>query len=289
MTLALAASLATPPARASASPSASASPAATAPASSVPSVSSEPGDTNGCVVCHGLPQIVDTPSGDRPGLLVTTDRIQASVHATLACTDCHNPLAATGHPVMDRAVGSCATCHATEQRAWAAGAHGRASDVGPSPTCVMCHSAHDVVPAKDPAFRLGLSERCAQCHSDIDQYPFTSNALGMETHLGRLDIATCDDCHAAHEVLPPGDPRSPLSLTDRLATCRSCHTGAPDSFAEIQIHVASGPLPADPRLRLATLWMLVILIVTFAFFGWLTALGIRHEWRRARAPDAEGA
>jgi hypothetical protein len=34
--------------------------------------------------------------------------------------------------------------------------------------------------------------------------------------------------------------------------------------------------------------MLLILIVTFAFFGWLTALGIRHEWRATHRPRAEG-
>jgi len=240
------------------------------------------------VVCHGLAQVVHTDTGDRPGLRVTLDRIQASVHADLACTDCHSPLTSTGHPAVDRAPEACAACHTDEQRSWSSGAHGGTSDQGTSPTCVTCHGTHDVMPAANPQFRLDLAERCAACHRQINEHQFASNPLGMETHLGRMDVATCVDCHEAHEVLPPSDPRSSVSPGHKLATCRRCHTDAPPNFAEIQIHVASGPLPSDPKLRLATLWMLTLLIVTFGFFGWLTALGIRHEWRTNRS-GTEGA
>ncbi len=95
-------------------------------------------------------------------------------------------------------------------------------------------------------------------------------------------IASCDDCHEPHRVLPPDDPMSTIHMDNKLKTCRQCHDDAGPNFREIQVHVASGPLPEDTKLRIATLWMLAILIFTFGFFGWLTVLGIRHEWRHGR-------
>jgi hypothetical protein len=72
-----------------------------------------------------------------------------------------------------------------------------------------------------------------------------------------------------------------------LTTCRKCHTNAPPSFADVKLHLAQTPIPDDPRLRFVTIYMLTLLIGTFAFFGYLTVLGIRHEWRRVnRRPDA---
>ena len=255
-----------------------------------PSPSQPPaGPTSGaCVVCHALPQVVDAPQGTRPGLYVTKAEIHDSVHQGMACTDCHSEYTATGHPADDRAASACADCHQDEAKQWSAGAHGQPSDVGVPPTCVTCHGNHDVQPA-DQAFAEAVAVKCAACHTRIDEHAFGSNPLGMETHLGRIDVATCADCHEAHEVLPPSDPASSVSARNKLATCRQCHTDAPAHFANIEIHVASGALPTDLRLRFATLWMLGILIFTFAFFGWLTVLGIRYEWRHARARTEPGS
>jgi hypothetical protein len=243
--------------------------------------------TNGeCVVCHALPQVVDRPDGINRGLYVTQARIQDSVHESLTCTDCHSPYTATGHPANDRAASACADCHEDAAAQWAAGAHGKPSDLGVPPTCVTCHGNHDVQPA-DRAFAEAVAVKCAACHATINEHAFGSNPLGMETHLGRVDVATCADCHEPHEVLPPDDPASSVNPRNKLSTCRRCHTDAPAHFADIEIHVASGPLPGDLKLRFATLWMLGILIFTFAFFGWLTVLGIRYEWRHGRVRPAE--
>ncbi len=245
--------------------------------------------TGECTVCHASPDIVNV-SGPRPvpGLLVTDDRLNASVHADLSCTDCHSPLTNTLHPKNDRAATSCADCHSPEAGAVAAGAHGTPSALGPSPTCATCHTAHDVVPAAAPGFDEGVAARCAACHTRMSTHAFGSNPMGMETHLGRVDVATCDDCHEAHAVRPASDPASSVSPQHKLETCRRCHTNAPPNFRDIQIHVANGPLPGDLRLGIATLWMLGILIFTFAFFGWLTLLGIRHDWRQTQpSPEAE--
>lgn len=235
-----------------------------------------------CVVCHAVPEVVVTGSVANPDLLVTREQVDASVHHDLACTDCHSPLTGTLHPANDRAPTSCQECHEDAATQYAAGAHGQVSEAGPRPTCTTCHTAHDVVATDTPGFDDQVALRCAACHSAMSDRAFGANPLGLETHLGRIDVATCDDCHEPHEVLPASDPNSSVSPRNKLATCRQCHQNAPPNFKDIEIHVASGPLPDDFKLRIATLWMLVILIFTFAFFGWLTILGIRHEWRHSR-------
>jgi hypothetical protein len=235
-----------------------------------------------CVVCHAQPDVVATGDVVRDDLYVPLAVIQGSVHSDLGCTGCHSPLDATLHPDVDRAPKSCTWCHEEQAIEHRAGAHGSPSEEGSPPTCVTCHGAHAVTKAEGTDFAEQLAERCAECHAAMSERGFGSNPLGMETHLGRADVATCDDCHEPHRVLPPDDPKSSVHPSNKLATCRGCHEDAGPNFKEIQIHVASGPLPEDVRLRLATLWMLGILIFTFAFFGWLTLLGIRHEWRHGR-------
>jgi hypothetical protein len=239
--------------------------------------------TNGeCVVCHEQPDVVRTGDEVREGLLVSRDTIAESVHEDLTCTDCHSSLTSTMHPQVDRAAEACAGCHEDEGVEHTAGAHGGTSEEGTPPSCVTCHGNHEVTKAEGTDFDEQLAERCAACHAAMSERGFGSNPLGMETHLSRPDIATCDDCHEPHRVLPKDDPMSTVHLSNKLETCQRCHDDAGENFEEIQVHVASGPLPEDTKLRIATLWMLVILIFTFGFFGWLTVLGIRHEWKHGR-------
>lgn len=247
-----------------------------------------------CVVCHEQPDVIYTGDTVREELLVPREMIEASIHEDLTCSDCHSPLTSTMHAAVDRAAESCAGCHEDESIEHTAGAHGKPSELGSPPTCVTCHGNHEVTKAEGTDFDEQLAERCAACHTAMSERGFGSNPLGMETHLSRPDIATCDDCHEPHRVLPKDDPMSTVHESNKLETCQQCHDDAGPNFRGITVHVASGPLPDDTKLRIATLWMLGILIFTFAFFGWLTVLGIRHEWkhgrhRRPHRPPTSGA
>ena len=236
--------------------------------------------TGECVVCHASPDVVETPEGVREGLFVTEARLGASAHADLTCTDCHDGLMATGHSPDDDPEAACVGCHEEAAAAYSKGSHAQPSELGPSPSCATCHGSHDIQPVDTPTVAEEISARCVACHRQMSEHRYGSNPMGLETHLGRLDVATCWDCHESHQVLPASDPASSVSEQRKLGTCRQCHTDATTNFREIQIHVADGPLPTDARLRFAMIWMLAILVGTFAFFGWLTLLGIRHEWRR---------
>jgi nitrate/TMAO reductase-like tetraheme cytochrome c subunit len=218
---------------------------------------------------------------NRPALYVTLDQIQGSAHASFTCTTCHTGLNATMHAKRDAARDSCAGCHEKEAELFADGAHAN-NPLGVKLTCVSCHGNHAVMPTGTSRFHVAMTERCSSCHNEMGERFFGGNPFGMQTHLGRPDVATCWDCHRAHLVLHASDPRSPVNRRNILATCRRCHTNAPDNFADISVHVASSPLPDDPRLRAVTLYMLLILVGTFGFFGYHTALQIRHELRKRR-------
>ncbi len=255
------------------------------PAAAQTSPSPEPARGNECVGCHGLADIIVADDGEyRPGLHVTWDSIADSVHGDFACTDCHSGLSASMHARADAARHSCATCHERQRLEYEAGYHGPSGSghVAPKPTCITCHGSHAVPDADTRDFVHRASEQCARCHEQMNQRFEGGNPFGMDTHLAGEDVATCADCHGYHTVLPSEDPGSPVNEANILATCRRCHTDAPANFVDVQMHVAPGPIPDDPRLRIVTIYMLTLLIGTFGFFGYLTVLGIRFEWRKQR-------
>jgi len=252
--------------------------------------SPDPMTAGECIGCHALPDIVIADDGRyRPGIYVTPDSVMGSVHAGFACIDCHSTLKATMHDRRDAARDSCAGCHEPQHEEYEAGYHGTPGE-GPRPTCITCHGSHEVQDASTRDFVHRASEQCARCHEQMNERFMGGNAFGMETHLAGEDVATCADCHGYHTVLPTEDPRSPVNEANILATCRQCHTNAPANFVDVQMHLSEGPIPEDPRLRAITIYMLTLLIGTFGFFGYLTILGIRHEWRRsvARASERSG-
>lgn len=281
-------------------------------------VADEPEDrADNCVVCHADPEI----RSERPELYVRPETIAASMHDGLSCTSCHPQVSARLHEdtaaEIARARAACADCHRDPAETYEAGVHGSASDVPPAlevgpppapgsdapaigdatgelpsvrPTCVTCHGNHEVPAARSRSFVAAASSQCSRCHGERGESFFDRNYHGKETRLGREDAASCADCHEAHRVLPSTDVRSPVSEANLLATCRVCHPTAPPNFADIEIHVLGQPLPSDPKLGAVTLYMLVILVGTFGFFGAHTLLAIRHSVRerRRRGPAPEG-
>jgi predicted CXXCH cytochrome family protein len=113
--------------------------------------------------------------------------------------------------------------------------------------CVSCHGGDGDeagMEAMDPAkgyigkpARKQISQVCGRCHSDarfmkrynpalrVDQLTeYITSVHGRRLmELGDDKVATCADCHTAHAIRPPSDPRSsvhPLRVAD---TCGACH------------------------------------------------------------------
>lgn len=174
------------------------------------------------------------------------------------CITCHGGHNAT-QPSTRRAQ-LCASCHVVEVREFSASVHGREEGRGngDAPSCRDCHGpTHRAVAARDansPVNKTSLPETCGRCHSNpkfARKYLFTvakpveayqASVHGRAVRAGKLDAATCSDCHGIHSILPASDLRSPISKPQVASTCAKCHEQIYAVFKE-SIHgraVASG-------------------------------------------------
>ena len=103
---------------------------------------------------------------------------------------------------------------------------------------------------------------------------------------GSLQPAVCPDCHTAHRILPPTDPKSSVAPAALPATCgqTACHAGARASFAvsganHLDLRVKQEPMLAAEEwlfwsLTTGTLTMLGMGILhdVQKKFGWVVLL-----------------
>jgi hypothetical protein len=104
--------------------------------------------------------------------------------------------------------------------------------------CVQCHT--DITGYPHPALTapthrdltLELYRSCQACHPTMFQEVLDSvhqKALAA----GNTDAAVCTDCHGAHDVQPPDEPRSRIPKT-----CQKCHSQIYDQYKD-SVHGAA--------------------------------------------------
>lgn len=216
-----------------------------------------PADAADCAKCHADPAFLagktESPEGDA-ALLVRDSLIADSRHASLSCASCH-PTHAEGYPHRAEEVAvSCGECHETLQEQWERSTHSlEGAGARFAPTCVTCHTAHRVYGKDDrrsPTFALNVDTLCAGCHADpamIERrYSAPEDSVGRraatrwhETVHGRAQaraglqiVATCNDCHGAHTIVPPDSAASTLSRRNIAETCAKCHLGIEEVYLE---------------------------------------------------------
>ncbi|MHC4406254.1 MAG: cytochrome b/b6 domain-containing protein, partial [Planctomycetota bacterium] len=231
---------------------------------------------------------------EKSGLLVTA-----------VCADCHG---AHGiHPAADdrsplhpaNVAATCAKCHRFIEERLRNSVHGRGNGPGGitdepapggktrrKPSCTDCHFGHDLPHPRTGPFRLRLPSRCGNCHEDpSDRYGMSLH--GALTELGYWPAAKCSDCHGAHDVVPLGDPQSPLAAGEnRLKTCQKCHLHAVRNFCDFNPHADHMDAERFPVLHGVYLAMEILIYSVFAFFGihailWF-ARSLVHVWRHGR-------
>lgn len=100
--------------------------------------------------------------------------------------------------------------------------HGSSNDEGRL-GCVDCHGI-DTFPHDNPlpetgrAYTVQTSLSCTNCHTE------QTDNLNDDVHYvalsnGNLRSATCVDCHGAHDIQPPNEPITQISVT-----CGDCHS-----------------------------------------------------------------
>ena len=185
-----------------------------------------------CLSCHGDKEAKDEADHS---IYVSQSHFQASVHASLSCTDCHTPISGYPHPVHPSPV-NCGICHADQASGVAESVHARAS----AQPCLACHGApHEILAvadSKSPVYTLNLPHTCGICHGN----PELAKRYGLPnvyslyidsihgfalTRDGLLVAATCSSCHGAHKILSHKDPDSGTYRNKVPSACGSCHAG----------------------------------------------------------------
>jgi cytochrome c3-like protein len=262
-----------------------------------------------CGRCHGNPSIIEQ------GRILAgnvADLYRDSIHGKAVsrsgllvaanCTSCHGsheirPKADAGSRVHRTNVPStCGSCHGGIKTQYEAGIHGATLGKGDSraPVCADCHTAHEIQRADATSWQLDVIRECGTCHADkIKTYRDTFH--GQVTSLGFVRVATCSSCHGAHAVYPKSDPRSTVSETRLLETCRQCHASATPGFISYDPHADKNDHARNPALFYTSRFMTWLLTGVFGFFGlhamlWLPrGLIARRQRPSSSAPPDPGS
>jgi hypothetical protein len=258
-----------------------------------------------CAACHGDETLIE--QADLPGGNVASQFLDG-IHGKArrerlpawsmvpTCTSCHgahdalpksNPASRVSRARIPE---TCGGCHGVASAEYENSQHGRLRHERDSaaPGCVDCHSAHRIRPHDAPQWQLEVIRECGGCHVDyVSTYRDTYH--GKVTELGYTRVATCSNCHGAHQVLPKSDPRSRVSATNRLATCQACHPGANANFALYDPHANRHRSDKGLSLFVAGKFMDALLVGVFAFFGAHTLLWFFRSLREVRERKARRA
>jgi len=137
---------------------------------------------------------------------------------------------------------SCLKCHEKEKALFAPSAHAQAGL-----TCVDCHggnakdtepTAHATEDFKKPDNKKAIAEMCAHCHGDVrrmnpyglptdqlERYKTSKHGEQLFEHNDQK-VATCTDCHGAHDILKVRSPQARTYPANIPQTCGRCHSDA---------------------------------------------------------------
>ncbi len=272
-----------------------------------------------CTSCHGVHDVLSVDSMATPRGVRRMRAACASCHFepripsddphadSVPCTGCHEPHRTL--PPSDPAstvnvrnqVETCGKCHvkiAAEERQdvhyravlQLTSGHGGplADSAAQPPSCSACHGAHGMLTPSSPQFAQRMVARCASCHEHAAE-TYDETYHGQASTLGSKVVATCADCHSAHDVYPASDPRSTVNPAHLVQTCRKCHARATASFTAYEPHADPHNRAKYPYVYWAFHLMSALLIGVFTFFGLHTLLWVARVAKDALSGTHGGA
>ena len=217
-----------------------------------------------CFDCHSDRDMTKDANGTKQSLFVDGQRFAASVHASLACRDCHVKLTDKHQDGTETYTDvDCSGCHADQAKLYASSIHGVSQTLGATAAayCHDCHGNHDIVPVRNttsPVYKMNLPKTCAQCHANKginDEYKMKFPKVGSQyqesihgmalLEKGLIVAPSCNDCHGVHDIKRSVDRSSPINHANVAKTCGKCHVTVEEIYNK-SIH---GQLLAkgDPR------------------------------------------
>lgn len=219
-----------------------------------------------------------------------------SASAAATCADCHGshdmgPVTKPDSPVFKfNLPKTCAKCHGnpglTEEYRignpeaadqYTESIHGQGlmrMGLIVAPSCNDCHGVHDIkrsIDRSSPIHHSNIGKTCGNCHVGIQEvFDRSVHGKALANGNGGKQVATCTDCHTAHEIENPGrahfkagsDQRCGKCHQDRLENYHETYHGkamvlgkpnvAPDVAACHDCHGHHDILPqSDPKSRLS--------------------------------------
>lgn len=205
--------------------------------------------------------------------------LQSGLLVTATCVDCHSshrelPAKDPNSTVNPKNIAvTCAKCHLGVYEAFKSSIH--SPEISKTdkklPGCNDCHFSHEIgrVDLKD--FRQSIVQQCGHCHEKVTETYF-GTFHGKVTQLGSVGAAKCYDCHGAHNILPTSSLNSTLNRKNIIETCRKCHSNSNRKFVGYLSHATHHDSDKYPFLYFTYLFMVILLISTFSFFGIHTLL-----------------
>ncbi|MGB8476526.1 MAG: cytochrome c3 family protein [Candidatus Acidiferrum sp.] len=256
-----------------------------------------------CGSCHGDPELAK-----RFGLINVYALYMDSIHGfaltkdgllvAASCASCHGNHKILSHTNPESRTyrtnvpATCGSCHAGPKAVYFAGIHGKQLQAGnpKAPVCSDCHTPHQVANVQDVSWQMKESATCGGCHKErFATYLDTFHA--QVSALGYVETAHCWNCHRFHDILPASNPESSISPANLIATCGQCHKGSTASFVGFHPHANPRDRKSFPALYFTALFMNLLLLGVFGFFGLHTILWfIRSVFdRRTGGTPAEAA
>jgi hypothetical protein len=261
--------------------------------------------TRKCIVCHEDESSARSEKGAERVKAVKA--YEKSVHGNAllkkglsvapGCPDCHGsheikPLDGLHSPVNRLLVPFlCGKCHEPVVEKFKKSVHARLTLLGDMPVtvCTDCHGEHAIYGSADPdssVYFSNVPRTCGRCHEGADMRPgvkvptnrvttYENSFHGMANLYGDRDVARCDSCHGAHDILPSWEPDSPTNPKNLAKTCGKCHPGAGENGVIGAIHVEAN-LKSSPGIyyvRRFYTWFIGILVGGFVLYMALDLLG----------------
>lgn len=179
----------------------------------------------------------------------------------------------------------CGKCHTQELAAYATSIHGRLvlqDHDTKAAICADCHTSHDIANPALSSTKLVITKNCGSCHQEQLQ-TYLSTYHGQVESLGYAYTAKCFDCHGYHTIQLVDDPASTVYPTNRLVTCRKCHTTATAGFITFQPHGNAHDFRRYPLLWVTAKFMTLLLVGVFAFFWTHSALWFYRSYKERQA------
>ncbi len=190
-------------------------------------------DADTCLACHSDPGLsATTLDGAAVSLHVDATVLARSVHARLACADCHTGKSEVPHE--PRSFGSrrdltlaydeqCRRCHFSNYTKTLDSVHQASVARGDrtAPVCVDCHGAHDIQKPSQP--RTRISQTCARCHAGVAQ-AYAKSVHGRDLAAASPDVPVCTDCHRAHDIGGPHQQQWELQTPELCGRCHANET-----------------------------------------------------------------